>query len=234
MTEPLLLLPGMMCDGRLFEHQIAAFSAKRAVMIAPLTGHADFTEMAEAILANAPLKFALGGLSMGGIAAMEIIRLAPKRVTRLALMDTNHLADTQERLDMRDAQIEQAARGGLYAIMREEMKPNYLSDGPNKNAILDLCMEMAQTLGPEVFISQSLALKVRRDQTENLKTIQVPTLVLCGEDDTLCPVSRHETIRDLIPGAVLSVVKDAGHLPVLEQADMTNDILGQWLSGPKG
>ena len=161
---------------------------------------------------------------------MEIMRLAPDRVTRLALMDTNHLPDTQDRKDIRDTQIELASSGGLYTIMREEMKPNYLADGPNKNVILDLCMEMAQTLGPDVFIRQSRALKARRDQTATLKAIKVPTLILCGEDDTLCPISRHETMHGLIPNSTLSVVDGAGHLPVLEQADMTNDILEQWLN----
>lgn len=230
MSETLLLLPGMMCDARLFLPQIAAFSANRPLMVAPLTGRDNFTDMAEKILETAPKKFALAGLSMGGIAAMEIMRLAPHRVTRLALMDTNHLPDTSERRAGREVQITKARSGGLYDIMRDEMKPNYLANGPNRADILKLCMEMADRLGPEVFVSQSEALKGRRDQTDTLKNIKVPTLILCGRKDTLCPVEKHEMMQSLIDGAVLSIIEETGHLPVLEKPDKTNAVLQNWLS----
>lgn len=230
MNETLLLLPGMMCDARLFLPQITAFSASRPVMVAPLTGHDNFTDMAERILETAPKKFALAGLSMGGIAAMEIMRLAPHRVTRLALMDTNHLSELPERQVERNVQIAKARSGGLCDIMRDEMKPNYLANVPKRAEILTLCMEMADTLGPEVFISQSKALECRRDQTDTLRNIEVPTLILCGRKDTLCPVEKHEMMQSLIDGAVLSIIENAGHLPVLEKPDMTNAVLQNWLS----
>ena len=171
MSDPLLLLPGMMCDARLFSHQVTTFSASRSVSVAPLTQADNFTDLAKIVLETAPPKFALAGLSMGGIAAMEIIRLAPHRVTHLALMDTNALPDTPERRADRDVQIAKARSGGLYDIMRDEMKPNYLADGPNKADILDLCMQMAHTLGPDVFVNQSKALQGRADQTNTLKNI---------------------------------------------------------------
>ncbi|MEP4051305.1 MAG: alpha/beta hydrolase [Litorimonas sp.] len=230
MNEPLLLLPGMMCDEHLFSPQIAAFSASRVVMVAPLTGHDSFTDMANQILETAPAKFALAGLSMGGIAAMEIMRLAPHRVTRLALMDTNHLPDTPERRAGRDVQIAKARSGGLYDIMRDEMKPNYLADSPNRADILKLCMEMAHALGPDVFINQSKALQIRRDQTETLKQINVPTLIFCGREDTLCPVERHELMQSLIVASEMAVIEGAGHLPVLETPDRTNELLQNWLN----
>lgn len=230
MTEPLLLLPGMMCDGRLFAPQIAALSASRPVMVAPLIEADNFTDMAEKILESAPSKFALAGLSMGGIAAMEIIHLAPHRVTRLALMDTNHLPDSSERRAGRDVQIANVQRGGLFDIMRDEMKPNYLADSPNKGDILDLCMEMAQTLGADVFINQSKALKARRDQSTTLGEINVPTLIICGREDALCPIEKHILMDSLITGSELSIIEGAGHLPVLEQPDRTNKVLQNWLS----
>ncbi len=230
MNEPLVFLPGMMCDGRLFAPQISHFSSARAVMVAPLTGHDNFSDIANDILDNAPPKFALVGLSMGGIAAIEIMRLAPERVTRLALIDTNHLPDTKARRAGRDVQIEKARAGGLYDIMRDEMKPSYLADSPYKARILNLCMEMAQKLGTDVFIRQSLALKVRRDQTDTLKSIKVPTLILCGREDALCPVARHEDMHSLIKGSTLHIIDGAGHLPVLEKPDITNAILEQWLN----
>ena len=212
MNEPLLLLPGMMCDARLFAPQIAAFSVDRAVMVAPLRGRTAFAEMASDILAVAPARFALGGLSMGGIAAMEIVRQAPDRVTRLALLDTNPLAEEPARASAREPQIERVWQGGLRAVMRDEMKPNYLTDGPNRAGILDLCMDMAEALGPEIFVEQSRALQQRPDQCGTLRAVRVSTLVLCGEDDRLCPVERHELMHELVPDSKLAVVPGAGHL----------------------
>lgn len=230
MKEPLLLLPGMMCDARIFSPQIARFSADRPVMVAPLAGRMSFAELAEDILGHAPRRFALAGLSMGGIAAMEMVRQASDRITRLALMDTNPLAESADRAAARDAQIERVRAGGLRSVMRGEMKPNYLTDGPNTGRILDLCMAMAEALGAGVFADQSRALKQRRDQRDTLRSVRVPTLILCGEDDTLCPLKRHEMMRDLVPGARLAVVPGAGHLPTLEQPERTNEELEQWLN----
>ena len=230
MNEPLLLLPGMMCDARLFAAQIGEFSVDYPVMVSPLTGRSTIAELSEDILAHAPPRFALAGLSMGGIIAMEIVRQAPERVSRLALMDTNPLAEPAVRAVERDAQIDRVRNGGLRSVMRDEMKPNYLADGPNKGCVLDLCMTMAEALGADVFTIQSRALQQRPDQRDTLRAVDVPTLILCGEDDTLCPLERHEMMRDLIPGARLAVIPGAGHLPVLEQPELTNREIKLWLT----
>ena len=226
---PLVLLPGMMCDARLFTPQIAAFSAERAVHISPLTQHTTMTALAQSVLEDAPPRFALAGLSMGGIVAMEIMRLAPERVERLALIDTNPRAELPEIRARRQPQIAKVRAGELRAVMRDEMKPNYLSDGPNLGAILDLCMAMSETLGPEVFESQSLAIQSRIDQQDTLLKVAVPTLILCGEDDTLCPPERHHLMHALISHSTLSIIPKAGHLPTLEQPSLTNEALRKWL-----
>ncbi len=230
MKDPLLLLPGMMCDARLFLPQIAAFSAQRAVMVAPLSNGETISEIAEAVLACAPRRFALAGVSMGGIAAMEIIRQAPDRVSRLALLDTNPKAETAQRQALREPQIADVQSGNLHSVMRDEMKPNYLVNAPGKQAILDLCMEMAMTLGPQVFVQQSRALQTRPDQTNTLAGLKAPTLILCGEHDQLCPPDTHQLMHGLIPQATLEVIPAAGHLPVLEQPEHTNKVLSQWLN----
>ncbi|WP_102107927.1 alpha/beta fold hydrolase [Oceaniglobus roseus] len=226
---PLVLLPGMMCDARLFAPQIAAFSARRAVHCAPLTGADRIDALAEAVLAHAPPRFALAGLSMGGIVAMAMARLAPGRIAGLALLDTNPLAEPEATSRTRDAQIARVQAGGLTAVMRDEMKPNYLTDSPHRAAILDLCMDMARALGPGTFIAQSHALQNRIDQSEHLSRIACPTLVLCGRDDALCPVARHEMMHGLIPGSRLVVIENAGHMPTLENPEETTAALADWL-----
>ena len=229
MNESLLLLPGMMCDARLFEHQIAALSSNRAITAIPLTGKSSISELAQAILKTAPTRFALLGLSMGGIVAMEMIRLAPERISRLALLDTNPLADTPERRLIRDQQIKRVQAGELHTIMRDEMKPNYLAEVANKKQILELCMTMAEELGSRVFIEQSRALQTRTDQCETLKAVRVPTLIACGEYDSLCPVEKHLLMHELVTNSRISVISQAGHLPTLEQPEATNQEIMRWL-----
>jgi pimeloyl-ACP methyl ester carboxylesterase len=225
---PLVLLPGMVCDGRLFGPQIAAFG-DRTLHLAPMVGAVTVQALAAQILADAPPRFALAGLSMGGIVAMEIMAQASDRVTHLALLDTNPRAEMPEVQARRAPQIAKVQAGGLEAVMRDEMKPNYLTDGPNRGAILDLCMDMALTLGPKAFVNQSLALRDRPDQQTTLSRVTVPTLILCGRQDTLCPVERHELMHALIPHSTLHIVENAGHLPTLEQPDLTTAALRHWL-----
>lgn len=227
---PLVLIPGMMCDGRLFSPQIGAFSAGRSVHVADISRFDSMQALAARVLRDAPPRFALAGLSMGGIVAMEVIRQAAARVARLALLDTNPLAEAPDVARRRDPQMRKANAGGLAEVMREEMKPNYLASGEDKTAILDLCMDMALSLGPDVFTRQSIALHDRPDQTETLRSYAGPTLVLCGAEDRACPVSRHTLMHDLMPGSELVIVEGAGHLPVLERPQETNEALGRWLS----
>ena len=226
---PLVLIPGMMCDARLFGPQIAAFSGWRTLVCMPIVGRASVKDLAADVLANAPKRFALAGLSMGGIVAMEVLRQEPKRVDRIALMDTNPLAEDDQIKALRLPQMVKVRAGALGTVMRDEMKPHYLSETPQSQSILDLCMEMALSLGPNVFLDQSCALMDRPDQTDILRGLDVPSLILCGRDDALCPVSRHELMAALIPNAHLEIIEGAGHLPTLEKPNLTNAALARWL-----
>ena len=232
MFEPLVFLPGMMCDARLFGPQIAALSPEFSVMVCPVTRGERIEEIASALLDDLPSRFALAGLSMGGIVAMEILRRAPGRVTRLALMDTNPLAETPQIAAAREPQIVKARAGRLLDVMRDEMKPHYLAPGPYRGEILKLVMDMADSLGPETFVRQSRALQRRRDQQATLRKCKVPTLILCGAHDTLCPIKRHTFMAELIQGAELLVLDDAGHLPTLEMPDDTTAALRRWMQQP--
>ena len=232
MAEPLVFLPGMMCDARLFGPQIAELSADMAVMCAPVTQGERIEEIASGLLDQLPKRFALAGLSMGGIVAMEILRRAPDRITRIALMDTNPLAETPAFAALREPQIVRVRSGRLLEVMRDEMKPNYLAPGPQRTDVLNLVMDMAETLGPEVFVRQSRALQRRRDQQVVLRKCRVPALVLCGRHDELCPVKRHSFMAELIPYAELVVLENSGHLPTLEQPAETTQALRNWMRQP--
>ena len=229
MTLPLVLLPGLMCDARLFAPQVAALSAEMPVTVADIGGHDTMAALAAAVLADAPPVFALGDLSMGGFVAMEVLRQAPERVAKLALMDTNALVEAPEMQARRGPQMDKARAGQLEQVMREEVKPNYLTEGPQRAAILDLCMDMAMDLGADVFVRQSMALRERPDQCDTLRGVRVPTLVLCGRDDRLCPVARHELMHALVSDSVLEIIEGAGHLPTLDQPEQTTVALRRWM-----
>ena len=226
---PIVFLPGMMCDARLFGPQMDAFSAHHPVMCIPINRHDCVEALAQDVLDFAPKRFALAGLSMGGIVAMEVVRQAPERVERLALMDTNPLAEKDIVKAARGPQIAAAQAGELRCVMRDEMKPNYLTDGPNQSAILDLCMAMAMDQGPEVFVRQSQALMDRPDQSQTLRDYTRPALVLCGRDDELCPIHRHDLMHSLLPNSTLEIIENAGHLPTLENPTATNKALKNWM-----
>jgi pimeloyl-ACP methyl ester carboxylesterase len=229
-VTPVVLLPGMMCDGRMWGPVMGAF-AGRDVMLPALTGADSMDGLAAEVLAIAPPRFALAGLSMGGIVAMAVLAQAPDRVDRLALLDTNPLAETPDVQARRDPQIARAAHD-LAAVMRDEMKPNYLAPGRQKRRVLDLCLTMALDLGPGVFARQSRALRDRPDRTATLAAYSRPALVLMGAHDRLCPRDRHALMARLMPQAADVTIAGAGHLPPLEQPEATAQALRGWLARP--
>ena len=214
-----VFLPGMMCDERLWSPQTR--DLRYPALHADTTRAETFTDMAAQVLDAAPRRFALVGLSMGGILAFEIWRQAPERVTHLALLDTNPHAESAERQSLRLEQIETALAGGLRQLAIESMKPLYLAAcHRDDETLLGLLLDMALALGPEVFRRQSLALRDRVDSVPTLATIDCPTLVLCGAEDMLCPVGYHELMASEIGGARLRVVEECGHLASLEQPEI--------------
>lgn len=230
--EPLVFLPGMMCDARLFAPQVTALSREMAVTVAPITMGERVEEMASALLGVLPAKFALAGLSMGGIVAMEILRRAPERVTRVALMDTNPLAETPQSAAGYEPLIVGARAGRFEDMMRMILKPEHLAPGPQRLQVMAQVAEMGRAMGPDVFIRQCRALQRRKDQQATLRRIKMPALVLCGEHDGLTPVKRHTFMAELIPYARLEIVPDAGHLPTLEQPELVTAILRHWMTQP--
>ena len=232
LKETLVMLPGMMCDERLFAPQISAFENKYDIIVPRLDKPASIEGMAQRILreVKAPT-FNLMGLSMGGIVAMSMIGISSHRVSRLALLDTNHQADAPSRFAIRNRQIEDVRAGKLHQVIATEMKPIYLAEGNRKNqALLDLLNTMALDLGDETFIAQSVALLDRADHTDILRAYRGSTLLLCGQEDTLCPPSNHAQMASLLSRGVLRIIADAGHIATLERPASVTAAIKEWLT----
>ncbi len=189
-----------------------------------MSGANSMAALAQNVLATAPDSFALIGLSMGGILAFELWRQAPERISHLGLIDTNPFAESPERRSLRLEQIDKALNGGLRGMAIESLKPLYLADSNRNNeSLLHEILDMAMDLGPDVFRDQSYALLGRSDSTALLPTIDVPTAVICGAEDMLCPPANHEYMASEIPDATLSIIVDCGHLASMEQPEMVTD-----------
>ena len=232
MTTPVVFLPGMMCDLRVFAWQLLEFGRNRSVTVAPITMGDRIEEIASNILDRVPPKFALVGLSMGGVVAMEILRRAPNRVTRLALISSNSLAETPQSAAEYEPQIIKLRAGKLEEAVQGLMPAEHIGAGPGRSAVLAELMEMARDMGPEAIVRQVRALQKRRDYQSVLRKCKVPALILCGDQDGLTPVKRHTLMAELMPYAELSVIEGAGHLPTLENPNATNAALHSWLKQP--
>jgi len=232
MAEPLVLLPDLMCDARLFGPQIADLSREMAVTVAPVSSGERVEEVASALLDVLPRRFALVGLGLGGMVAMELQRRAPDRVARLMLISTTPLAETPQQAAELDPLIIKARTGRLREAVRALRPVDCLAPGPFRMEIQAMLDEMAEGLGVDVFTRQIRVLQRRRDQQSALRKLRVPVTVLCGAHDITLPVKRHAFLAELIPGARLEVIEDAGHLPPLEAPDAVSDATRDWLQAP--
>lgn len=229
--DPLLFLPGFMCDARLFWHQIAEFSTERMVSVAPLLGD-TIEEMAEKVLAAAPEKFCLIGHWLGGVVAMEMLRRAPDRITQIALIDVSPLPETPATAGLREPRIVRARTGRLDEVMLEEIPPGALAPGAGSHDTLAMLLDMAEAQGAETFTRQSRALMRRPDQQRALRNTRVRAMLICGEYDTICPPRRHEFLAELMPHAEFRLILSAGHLAPLEQPEKVTQALRDWLGAP--
>lgn len=229
MTAPsVIFLPGFMCDGRLFGPQINHLSPMGYdCRIGDLSGAATIERMASSVLRDAPGRFALVGLSMGGIVAFEIMRQAPDRVTHLALLNTT--ARRNAAGQARKEQMKRVVAGELSLVLREDLKPQYLAEANRTPATLSLLEAMGRQLGENAFVRQTMALTIRRDAFDILSAISCPTLVLAGANDCICPVDRHEEIARQVTGSRLQILETCGHISTLERPDEVSDALQQLL-----
>jgi pimeloyl-ACP methyl ester carboxylesterase len=227
---PLILLPGLLCDRRLWSSQVAALTDIADATAPDLTQDDSFAGMARRVLAEAPARFALAGLSMGGYVAQEIMRQAPRRVSRLALLDTSARADLPEQAQRRRDLI-QLSRHGEFHGVTPRLLPNLIHpDRLNDKALVEIVMDMAASVGAEGFRRQETAILNRGDGRPDLPRIAVPTLILVGREDRLTPVNVAQEMAALIPQATLEIVEHCGHLTTLERPEVVNEALREWLS----
>jgi pimeloyl-ACP methyl ester carboxylesterase len=226
---PIVLIPGLTCTPRLYAEQITALWQFGPVTVADHRRDDSMAAIARRILAAAPPRFALAGLSMGGYIAFEIMRQAPERVARLALLDTGARGDTPEQTERRKVVIA-LAKEGRYAEVPEIAFPVYVHrDRHGDEALKAIVRAMAAETGAEAFLRQQQAIISRPDSRPGLGAIRCPTLVLVGEGDMATPPELAQEIAAGIPGSRLVIVPGSGHLSTLEKPEAVTAELVEWL-----
>lgn len=228
---PLLLLSGTLCDHRLWTSQIAQLSDIAQPIVMDVGTQTSIKAQAQQLLQQAPPRFALAGLSYGGILALEMIRLAPERISHLALLNTNARPDVPENEAGRLRQLQFAQQQGLETLLRETLIPLYLcQEQSNNQPLIQTIVDMAMDCGIEVFANQIKAVGTRSDSRPSLGAIQCPTLVIGGRQDRICPADRHQEMASGIPDAKLVLLDECGHLSTLEQPEAVTAELRAWLA----
>jgi len=226
---PVVLIPGLLLTPQLYALQLEALWADAPVLLANHTRADSMAELARGILAQAPPRFALVGLSMGGYIAFEILRQAPERVARLALLDTAARPDTPDITAGRRTNMQLAQSGRLAevvdALIPRLVHPSRVTDAP----LLDVIRRMGAQVGVAGYLRQQAAIIARPDSRPMLKDIRCPTLVLVGDADQLTPPERAQEIAAGVRGAELVIVPECGHLSTLERPELVTRALRSWL-----
>lgn len=232
MPEPLpvVLVPGLNCSARLYAEQVPALWRFGPVQVADHTRDESMDAIAARILTQAPPRFALAGLSMGGYIALTMVRQAPARVSKLALLDTSARPETPEQSERRKPQIA-LAQGGRFAEVPALQFPVFVHRNRQHDEGLKRRVRvMAEETGAEAFLRQQKAIMTRPDMRPLLASIACPTLVLVGDGDELTPPPLSEEIAAGIAGSRLVIVADCGHLSTMERPDAANGALVEWMA----
>lgn len=228
---PLVLVPGLLCDAQLWQAQVEGLADVAEIRIANHTRSDTMAGVAREVLADVQFaSFALAGLSMGGYIALEIMRQAPQRVARLALLDTAAGAELPEQTQRRMDFIALARRGHFDRITETLLPLLVHPSRVGERSLTSTIKSMARNIGKDAFIRQEHAIMSRADSMGLLAGITCPTLVLCGRQDILTPLARHEEIAAGIKGARLEVIEDCGHLSTLEKPAEVTSALRRWLA----
>jgi pimeloyl-ACP methyl ester carboxylesterase len=229
--QPLILIPGLLCDEDLWRDQLPALAPHADITITiEQTRHDSISAIAAAILAAAPPRFALAGLSMGGMVALELMRQAAGRVTRLALLDTSARANTGEELKVRAGRIALVQAGHVDIVLGLQLARFLPLSRLGEVPLVDRALKMMRRVGAATYVRQERAGMQRIDSRPSLAAITCPTLVLCGRQDAATPLALSEEIASGIAGSRLEVIEDCGHLSTMERPDAVNRALVEWLT----
>jgi pimeloyl-ACP methyl ester carboxylesterase len=227
---PLALLPGTLCNALMWQPQVVALGDIADPHVIDTSLHDTLAGVVEYIYTQMPRPFALAGLSYGGIVAFEMWRRYPQAVSHLALLDTTPYAASPQKREIQQQLVGMALLGEFREVTTEHLKDAMLH--PENAADMDLrarILQMAEQVGMTGFVNQIKAQLERPDSTPDLPTITVPTLVLCGEQDTLCTPEMHREMARQVPNSTLHIVPRCGHLSTLEQPDAVNAAMRAWL-----
>ncbi|MEO1641433.1 MAG: alpha/beta hydrolase [Pseudomonadota bacterium] len=230
--ETLVMIPPMLADARVFWHQLQDLSRDHAVMVTPTTCGERMEEIASQILSWAPSRFAVIGMGMGGMVAMEILRRAPEAVTRVALISTSPLPDTPEDAAARETHMVAARAGRWDDVLRHEINSTWMGPQADKVALVRLLNEMGRECGPEVYVRQARAMQRRKDQQATLRKLRQPAMVICGRHDGQFQLKRQAVMAEMMPTATREVIEGAGYLPTLEAPEATSEMLRRWMKLP--
>jgi pimeloyl-ACP methyl ester carboxylesterase len=227
---PVVLIPGLAGSPRIYAPVLPAlWRCGGPVTVAHHIRDDSMAAIAWRILAGAPARFALAGHSMGGYIAFEIMRQAPDRVAKLALINTQARADSPEATERRTRQIGQAEAGQLHGVL-DELYPGFVHPSRREDAGLQrIVHDMGDDVGAAGFVHQQRAIMARADSRPTLGTVRCPTLVISGDSDNTIPNSLSQEMADGIAGAKLLIIPDCGHLPQIEQPAATAAALADWL-----
>lgn len=226
---PLLFVPGLACTAALFTEQLQVLGKTHEVFVADHTRHDSIGTIVRSILAKAPERFGLIGLSMGGVLAFEIMRQAPHRVERLAILDASARADSAEKTAGRRAAVKMVEEGQYDQVCQTTAETIIAKSRQNDDVLIGEIFDMAKDMGAEAWLRQMTALLARVSSLPLLQYIDCPTLVVIGDDDQLTPRDCADEIVEGIPGAKLEVIADCGHMSTMERPDDVTRCLQEWL-----
>jgi len=229
MAEPLVFVPDMLCDARLFGPQLAELSAQHAILTCPVTASGRMADLAQTILDQAPPSFALVGAGLGGVVAMEIMARAPQRLSRVALVSTSPLQESPFDAMAYEPMLIAARAGRLVEVVSDLFG---VSEDEADGQMLAILQDMAMNIGLEGFVNQVRAVQRHRDMQATLRKSTCPVQVICGESDLLIPLKRYEVMTEFLGDGELSIIPEAGHVPTLQNPAAVTQVLRHWLSRP--
>jgi pimeloyl-ACP methyl ester carboxylesterase len=226
--ETLVLIPGLICDDEVWRHAARHLSDVAACVVVPADTGDTMQQMARDVLAAAPGRFAVAGFSMGGYVATEMLRQAPDRITRLALLDTSSRVDTPEKAEGRRRTIVDCENGRFDAVI-DDFVPRLLHPDRMAEPLADRVRAMGHRVGAATFARRHRAMLTRAGPRDVLEAFDGPVRVIMGRQDGLSPWEEHRELADWAPRGRLSIVEECGHMPPLERPQATTALLRHWL-----